>query len=358
MLETIREYAAERLDATGDAETLRRRHAEYFCAVAEAAGLEIWGAQQAVVLARLEQDHANLRAALEWALRFAPTLALRLAAALASFWSMRGHLREGRSWLEQVLEQPADESPDRARATFGGALLASLQSDWPEARRWSVECRRLSLVLGESALAAQSLLTLGRATLAEGDAAEAAGLFRDAATSAAAIQDTRLVALSRFNLGYLELVRGDYDAAQTELEAAQNGFTVADDRYGIGRSLAALGSVALHRNRTDEAVLLLQDSLRHSRTLADVDDISWALELLGVAWAESGNPAAARLLGAAEALRENLGGALEGVELALHERGLAALAAGPDSAAAEAAWAAGGTLTAEEAVVLALDSPP
>ena len=91
---------------------------------------------------------------------------------------------------------------------------------------------------------------------------------------------------------------------------------------------------------------------------ADVDDISWALELLGVAWAESGSPAAARLLGAAEALRESLGGTLEGVELALHDRALAAFAAGPDSAAAEAAWAAGRTLTADEAVVLALDSPP
>jgi predicted ATPase len=358
MLETIREYAAERLDATGDAETLRLRHAEYFCAVAEAAGTEIWGAQQAVILARLEQDHANLRAALEWGLRFAPALALRLAAALASFWSMRGHLREGRSWLEQALAQSTEEDPTRARAMFGAALLAALQSDWPEAKRWSVECRRLSLVLGELPLAAQSLLTLGRATLAEGDAAEAAGLFREAAASAAAIQDMRLVAMARFNLGYLELVRGDYEAAQTELESAQNGFTVADDRYGVGRSLAALGSVALHRKQTDEAVVLLQESLRHSRTLADVDDITWALELLGVAWAESGSPAAARLLGAAEALRESLGGALEGVELALHERGLAALAAGSGSAAAEAAWAAGRTLTADEAVVLALDSVP
>jgi predicted ATPase len=358
MLETIREYAAERLDETGEAEMLRRRHAEHFCAWAEGADLEIWGAQQAALLALLEHDHANLRAALEWGLQRAPALALRLAAALTFFWSMRGHLREGRSWLEQALAEATEGSAARARAMFGAALLAALQSDWPEAKRWSVECRRLSLVLGESKLVAESLLTLGRATLAEGDAAEAAGFFREAATSALEIDEMRLVAMSRFNLGYLELVNGDYEKAQTELEAAQDGFTVADDRYGIGRSLAALGSVALHRNQADEAVVLLQESLRHSRTLADVDDITWALELLGVAWAESGSPAAARLLGAAEALRESLGGALEGVELALHERGLAALAAGSGSAAAEAAWAAGRTLTADEAVVLALDSVP
>jgi predicted ATPase len=356
MLETIREYAAERLDETGEAEMLRRRHAEHFCAWAEGADLEIWGAQQAALLALLEHDHANLRAALEWGLQRAPALALRLAAALTFFWSMRGHLREGRSWLEQALAEATEGSAARARAMFGAALLAALQSDWPEAKRWSVECRRLSLVLGESKLVAESLLTLGRATLAEGDAAEAAGFFREAATSALEIDEMRLVAMSRFNLGYLELVNGDYEKAQTELEAAQDGFTVADDRYGIGRSLAALGSVALHRNQADEAVVLLQESLRHSRTLADVDDMSWALELLGVAWAEMENGAAARLLGAAEALRESLGGALDGVELALHDRGLAALAAGPHSAAAEAAWKAGRKLTADEAVVLALDA--
>ncbi len=355
MLETIREYAAECLDETGEGEALRRRHAEHFCALAEAADLEIWGPQQADLLAQLEHDHSNLRAALEWGLQCAPDLALRLASSLGFFWSMRGHLREGRSWLEQALAQPAEESSARASAMFGASLLAALQSDWPEAKRWSVECRHLSLALGESKLAAEALLTLGRATLAEGDAAEAAGLFREAAASAVEIDDMRLVAMSRFNLGYLELVEGHYGAAQTELEAARKGFTVANDRYGIGRSLAALGSVALHRNQTDEAVVHLQESLRHSRTLADVDDISWALELLGIAWAESDNAAAARLLGAAEALRESLGGALDGVELALHERGLAVLAAGPDSAGAEEAWEAGRKLTADEAVVLALE---
>jgi predicted ATPase/class 3 adenylate cyclase len=359
MLETIREYAAERLDRTAEAETLRRRHAEHFCAWAEAADREIWGPRQAAPLERLEQDHANLRASLEWGQQRAPALALRLAAALGFFWSMRGHLREGRSWLERVLaHEPAEEVPARASAMFGVALLASLQSDWPAAKRWSVECRRLSLVLGESKLAAESLLTLGRATLAEGDPAEAAGFFRQAAASALEIQDLRVVAMSRFNLGYLELVNGDYEAAQRELEAARTGFTGIDDRYGVARSLAALGSVALHRNFGDEAVLLLQESLRLSRTLADIDTISWTLELLGVAWAKPGNAAAARLLGAAEALRESLGGALEGVELALHERGLAGLAEDPDSAAAEAAWAAGRKLTADEAVALALESVP
>jgi predicted ATPase/class 3 adenylate cyclase len=360
MLETIREYAGERLERSGEAETLRGRHAAHFCELAEAVEPELQGRSQAERLELLERDHANLRAALGWATQHAPAQALRLAAALALFWSMRGYLREGRAWLEVALVQPAEEDSVRARALFGAALLATLQSDWQAGRRRSEECRRLSLVLGESKLAVQSLLTVGRAALAEGDGVEAAGFFREAVAASVEIGESRLVALSRLNLGYLELAAGDYEAADTELASAHASFVAAGDLYGVGRSLAALGSVALHRNRGAEAIGLLQESLRNSRALSDLDDIAWALELLGVALAERGDPSgvalaergdpsAARLLGAAEALRERLGGALEGVELALHERALARLGATVDDA-----WAAGRELTADEAVEQAL----
>jgi tetratricopeptide (TPR) repeat protein len=243
----------------------------------------------------------------------------------------------------------------RARALFGAALLATLQSDWQAGRRWSDECRRLSLVLGEPKLAVQSLLTMGRSALAAGDRLEAAGVFREAVATSTGIGDSRLVAMSRFNLGYLELAAGDYGAANTELAAAHASFVAAGDLYGVGRSLAALGSVALHQDRSAEAIGLLQESLRNSRALSDLDDMAWALELLGVALAELGDPSATLLLGAAEALRERLGGALEGVELALHERALGRLGATADSA-----WAAGRELTADEAVerALAIDLRP
>ena len=81
-----------------------------------------------------------------------------------------------------------------------------------------------------------------------------------------------------WDLGYLELATGNYSAAQTELEAARDGFAAAGDLYGETRSLAALGSLALHQERSDRAIPLLQQSLRLSRTLADLDDIAWALE--------------------------------------------------------------------------------
>jgi predicted ATPase/class 3 adenylate cyclase len=349
MLETIREYASERLEESGEAETLRSRHAEHFCELAEAAEPELQGRSQAEQLELLERDHANLRAALEWASQHAPAQALRLAAALGLFWSMRGYLREGRSWLERALAQPAEEDAVRARALFGAALLATLQSDWQAGKRWSDECRLLSLVLGEPKLAVQSLLTMGRSALAAGDRPEAARVFREAVVTSTGIGDSRLVAMSRFNLGYLELAAGDYGVAHTELAAAHASFVAAGDLYGVGRSLAALGSVALHQDLDAEAIGLLQESLRNSRALSDLDSMAWALELLGVALAELGDPSATLLLGAAEALRERLGGALEGVELALHERALARL-----GATAHDAWAAGRELTADEAVERAL----
>lgn len=355
MLETIREYAAERLEETNEAAALRRRHAEHFAAVAEAAERGLAGELQVDLLEQLEREHANLQAALEHGLDAAPALALRIGAALYPFWSTRGYLGEGRRWLDQVLAQTEEDGPARARCLFGAALLAALQADWSAAKRWSIECRDFSLAIGDSRLAAQSLLTLGRATLAEGDADHAAAFFREAGETGREIQDNRILGMSRFNLGYLELATGNYQAAQTELEAARDGFAAAGDRYGETRSLAALGSLALHQERSDRAVPLLQQSLRLSRTLADLDDIAWALELLGVALAELQDQRAPQLLGAAEALRERLGGTLEGAELALHKRGLAALALPPDNAAATTTWATGKTLATDQAVELALD---
>jgi len=117
MLETIREYAAERFEASGDAETWRRRHAEYYLALAEQAAPELTGPRQASWLERLEWEHDNLRAALSWALeRSEAELGLGLAAALARFWELRGHLSEGQEWLERALSQCTGHRPALAPA--------------------------------------------------------------------------------------------------------------------------------------------------------------------------------------------------------------------------------------------------
>jgi len=138
ILETIREYALERLAASGEAEAIGRRHATFFLQQALEADPKLRSAEQSTWYNRLETDHDNLRAALRWTLeRQEAEMGLQLAGALFSFWRLRNHLREGRSWLAQVLAQPGTQARTaaRAKALRGLGLLAFVQGDFPEAQR-------------------------------------------------------------------------------------------------------------------------------------------------------------------------------------------------------------------------------
>src|SRR5207245_10606218 len=115
MLETIREYASEKLSATEEAEPMRRRHLAFFLQLAEEAEPKLEGAEQVAWLERLEAEHDNFRAALAWGFEDQPSLALRLAAALGLFWELRGYWNEGQAALERGLAQ-GGEAPLAARA--------------------------------------------------------------------------------------------------------------------------------------------------------------------------------------------------------------------------------------------------
>jgi predicted ATPase len=354
MLEIIREYAVERLDELDAAAELRHRHTEHFLALAERADSELARERQADWLELLERDYANLRSALAWSLRSeAPALGIRLAGALSQFWSKRGYLYEGRRWLADALAV-SDRSRARAKVLFGAALMASLQGDWPAAKRLSEDCHQLSLQIGEPLLAARSLLTLGRVTVAEGDHVRAYSLLEEAVELAAEIGDATTLGMAHFNLGYAALSADDYVRARKEIQAAREHFDENADLYGTSRSLALLGSVALQEGRPGEAVAHLRQSLEISRTVGDQDDIAWALQLLGVAASESQTEKAARLCGAAEVLREKLGVSLSGTELALHERAVSSLQSALDAETLATAWAIGRALALAQAIEQAL----
>ncbi len=350
MLETIREFATESLEASGETDLLRRRHADYLLEVASdaAPGLESGRIEQ---FDRLEQDLPNFRASFAWLLGADPADAFRLADALRDFWFARGYLHEGRRWFASVLANDSGDLAARARVLSAASILASLQADWPETRRLAEENTRISETIGDPTAVAQSLLTLGRAFLAEGEPDRALQLFEQADVVATTAGAARMVGMARFNSGYLELGRGDYRSAKERFESARAQFTAIDNTYGAARTLAALGAVALHENRFEDAVPPLRESIELARTMGDRENLAWALELLGVAWSDSDAQLSAKLLGAAEALRELLGGKLEGIELALHERAVASVgSAGTD-------WARGRALTPEDAAALALAQP-
>jgi len=350
MLETIREFAAESLEASGEATALRRQHADYLLAEATDAALGL-ASGRIEQFDRIESDLPNYRAAFAWLLEAAPDDALRLADALRDFWFARGYLHEGRGWFAAALATDAEDDALRARILSAASILASLQADWPETRRLAEESTRVSAALGDPTAVAQSLLTLGRVYLAEGAPDRALELFDEADAVATAAGAFRMVGMARFNSGYLELERGDYTAAQKRFESAHALFREIDNTHGAARSLAALGAIALHDDRFADAVEPLRESIALARTMGDRENMAWALELLGVARSASDAQLSAQLLGAAEALRELLGTKLEGIELALHERAVTSLEG------TDAAWAAGRTLTPEDAAALALAQP-
>jgi predicted ATPase/DNA-binding SARP family transcriptional activator len=355
MLETVREYAAVRLERLADDDATARRHAEFFLTVVERVEPELESEHQQGPLDLLEGELPNLRVALSFAVRSgAAELGIRLAGALRPFWSKRGHLTEGRAWLSAFLAADDSRSPARMKALFAAGLLATHQADWAETTRLCTACHELGLELGDARFAAISLLPLGRAALATGDPGRAGLLFAEASDRARANGDTATLAMARLNLGYLALSGGDHRRAEAELGAARAGFAELRDDHGAARALAGLGSVAIHAGRMDDAVEHLRTSLGLERLAPDEENAAWPLQLLGIAEA-NGRPAhAATLLGAAEALRESLELPLYGDERALHDRALTRLEASLDAEALQAAWTAGRALPLAEAIEHAL----
>jgi non-specific serine/threonine protein kinase len=142
MLETIHEFAREKLQESGEAGGIRRLHAEYFLALAEEADPAVEGAQQAVWVERLEEEHDNMRAALSWSLGQGQDAeqALRMGAALGEFWYLRGYFGEGRRWLEEALAKSGRaRTAARARALQRVSWLAFLQVDFNRAEEASEE---------------------------------------------------------------------------------------------------------------------------------------------------------------------------------------------------------------------------
>ena len=329
---------------------MRRRHAAHFLAFAEAAAPALEGDRQDEWFDLVEADLPNLRAALAWSLEHEPVDALRIADALRALWFARGYLSEGRRWLAAGLAAYGGRTPVRARALAAASLLASMQGDWADTKRCGEESRALAGELGDPSLAREALLTLGRARMAEGDEDGALQLFDEAEQAAVATGNEQLVGFARFNAGYLELTRGDYPQAEVRLQAAHAVLAGAGHHHGAARSLAALGSVALHEHRTADAVERLRESIELANRVGDRGIMAWALELLGDTLAETEPQRAARLLGAAEALREALESTLEGIELALHEQALASL----EPADIDDAWASGRALSPDDAAAFAL----
>jgi tetratricopeptide (TPR) repeat protein len=290
LLETIREYALERLEASGEADDVRRRHARHCLALAERAEPELRGPAQAAWLDRLEVEHDNLRAALRCYLgtggagAAAGAEALRLGAALWRFWQVRGHVGEGRRWLAAVLALPAPPARPRpyltarAEAAFGAGILAGVADDTVEARARIAESLALSRELGDEEGGAWALFALGELDLFRADLAPARGHAEQSAAVFRRLGSRRGLAWSLLSLGLILGAQGDAATAQRTLRESEVLFRDLGESSALSILLSGLGALAAARGDVAAAWPHLRESLVIQRTLVDRSRAAWTLE--------------------------------------------------------------------------------
>jgi predicted ATPase/class 3 adenylate cyclase len=356
MLDTIREYALERLRADGEDEAAQRKVADHLADVAEQAYDELRGPEQALWLARLADEHANFDAALTWARdAHAGELLLRIAGGLWRFWFVRGYVREGRHWISEALHSGPDEpTPALGRALFGGGALAVAEGDLEEGHTLALERLRVVTALGDDAEIASALSGVANAAAMRGDFGEATELLERSAEHATRAQAWLPLASTMNNLGYLLLMQGELSRAIATCGEAARRF----DEPGMrdeGASAAENVALGLLRQGEDEAALgVVSRSLATFAELGENDGVSYCLDLIAAVMSRRGDPAAAAFLaGAAEALRAGTGAAAPPLEQALHDETVAALRKALDAEQLESSTAEGAATEPSRMVTIA-----
>jgi predicted ATPase/DNA-binding SARP family transcriptional activator/DNA-binding CsgD family transcriptional regulator/Tfp pilus assembly protein PilF len=351
MLEVVRQYAHEKLEEGGEADLVHRRHAEFFLVLAGEAEPQPKGAQQEAWLNRLESEHDNVRAALSWSLgEHDPGLGLRLAAAFWQFWDGRGYLGEGSAWLREALAKGGDAAgaDTRATALYGLGHIVDALGDFERAEACQEDALALYEQLGNRLGVAESLNSRGLIAFRRGDTGRASSLFEKGLKAAResenqvairrAINGLAVIAFDagdherarrlwddalvlgrkhgdRFgvarvliNLGFVDIAFGNYERSTELLEEALAIARELNSRELRAHSLMCLGLAATLRGRPERAKTILVESLEIDVAREAKADIDEDLEALATtAGALGQHTRAARLWGAAEALREAIG---------------------------------------------------
>ncbi len=398
MLETIREYATEQLEASGEAATVQERHAHYFLCLAEEAEPH-WSKPEADIwLERLEREDANLRAALAWskATQDAVETGLRLAGALFYYWFLLGYLGEGRTWLEEMLARTgsSDRSVARGRALLGAGLLAWAEGDYEAASPRAEESLPLLREAQDKRWFAWAESLLGFVRMTHGNTAAARPLFEESLTLFKDLGDAWNEAFTLYQLGIIVYRSGDAAAARAHFEESLRLFQEQGDALYAALVLSALqvmastqGDEELARSLDQQLQPLMQQARNQGRlvlfliNIGDLwlhhfgdaqqaktlyrevlslwQDLQRVEQGIGIVKALAGLAevaaaqreaeragrlfgAAARLLPATSSYREEM------------NRRSAAARANLDTAAFEAGWVAGQAMTEEQAITLAL----
>ncbi len=397
-LETIRQYAAERLEASGDSRDARRRHARHFAALAERAERGLRTPEMGLWLRRLEADHDNFRAALSWSLDLeTPETSLRFARALGILWSKRGYLREGRAWLEGLLARSAHAAPEhRAKALVPAGWFARVLGEYRRATALNEDALNLCRLVGDRPGLAEVLNQRGAVALYTCDFARARACFDESLALAQQLGERWARAIPLAFLAHTAAFDLDWDArAKASAEEALALFTEMDDRsagahahivLGLGahlegddtgalahldqavvlcrqaadqRQLAisvGVSSLILHfLGRWPEALPLAREALRTALDLGEKTVAAQAFQFLVHLARDQGHVGrAVRLMGYTRRWGESFGFRLAPMMRAILDPELEAMRAQLGEAAYEETWEAGRAMSEPQALVCAL----
>lgn len=397
LLETIRQYGLNRLVESEEAEVTRDRHRDFFLQFAERAEPELRGPDQGAWLDRLDVEHDNFRAALEWARthRSKAERGLRLAGALGWFWEVRGYWIEGRRWLTEALSRAHDASAAvRVKALNAAARLALSQADfsagamaqeslelsrrlgdkrgaasclvilglqacrlenYTQAEALSGESLTLSSEVGDSWGTAWARVVLGLVARAEGDLARATALLEESLAQFRSLGHPWGIAMALADLGLVARDQSDYERARPLLEEALARFRQLGDKGFMAHTEIHLGAIASALGDYERADALYRDSLQWRKSLQEKRGIASCLAALGCAAAGLGHyERAATLFGAAEALREAIRASVPPLLRNEYDQKVEAASRGLGEAVFKATWAAGRAMPFEQAVEFAL----
>jgi predicted ATPase/transcriptional regulator with XRE-family HTH domain len=361
MLEMIREYASERLGESGDAQTIRRLHTEYYLALAEASELELRGPEQIQWLEQLKTEQGNLRAAMEWSRETedAAELGLRLAGALSGFWIMSGQPSEGRTRTTRVLSHPqaSKRTATRAKALYTLGRLAERQGDHAASHGPLEASLDIAREAGDKQVVALVLSALATGMMEEGhsDYGRIKALFEESLAIHRESENKQGVAQCFHNLGHLASLHGDYEYAR---QLNEQGLVVRQemgDTWGIAYSYQCLAHIAYDVGDYDRARWLNEQSLVLRRHFGEEACIAYCLMQLGEVHCAQEQPAlAARLFGAADHFFEVVGVLMDKADKNRYEHSVAEACRQLGHEEFETLRAQGRAMTLDESVAQAL----
>jgi predicted ATPase/class 3 adenylate cyclase len=312
MLETIREYAQDRLRESGDGDDLARRHAQFFLALAEEAEPNLTGPEGVQWVNRLTHDHDNIRAALRWSIETNQAdVGLRLAGAVWRFWHQRAHFQEARAWFDELLSLPgaAEAGAARAKGLTGLGGIAYWQGDYSAAESAYEEAVAIQRDVGDERDITEAMLNLSFMPALRGDVPASLRLYEEVIEGFERIGDTEKASYVKAMLGYGLMMEGDVTAARPLIEESFNLAERSGDAFMTAGAYQMMGQLERLSGNLAEAGAQYREALRRYREAGDNASTLEPIEAIALVAAAQGDfNRAVRLTAAARAAREAMGG--------------------------------------------------